>query len=234
MNNANQPVNPVKTPAQFTSNPINNRKGNLPIILGVLVLLLVVGGGAYYFGTQSNLYTFQAKLPTSPHSNIENISLTSTPNQAMDDTSKWVIYKNAALGLTFKYPNDYKLVNNLFYPSELAEDMYIENSKVGAVLISDKAKQSGICNYADESKSTAKVLSRETKFVSDIEGIKEVIETLYLGDNGEGYGNLYVTNFCTIKGEKTITVSFYTYNDPPTISEQNIFDEIYSTISTNN
>lgn len=55
-NNPNQSVNPsgpfVQT--QPVSNSVNNQKGFFPIILGVLVLLLVIGGGAYYLGTQKN------------------------------------------------------------------------------------------------------------------------------------------------------------------------------------
>ena len=63
MNNLNQPVNPPETSAAPVSNPVNNQRGLLPIILGVLFLLVVVGGGAYYLGMQ-NSKTTPTKAPT--------------------------------------------------------------------------------------------------------------------------------------------------------------------------
>lgn len=56
IDNSNQPVNPSKIPvqSQSVSTPVNNQKGFSPIVLGILVLLIVVAGGAYYLGTQKN------------------------------------------------------------------------------------------------------------------------------------------------------------------------------------
>lgn len=65
-NDTNQSVNPSEAPVQAMQ-PINNQRGNFPIILGVLVLLLIVGGGAYYLGTprnQSNSQNPQRLIPS--------------------------------------------------------------------------------------------------------------------------------------------------------------------------
>lgn len=35
-------------------NPISSQRGNVPIILGMVLLLLIIGGAAYYLGTQRN------------------------------------------------------------------------------------------------------------------------------------------------------------------------------------
>ncbi len=71
MDTVNQPVNasiPVQNSAQ--GHPVKNSKVNLPIIFSVLVLLLIVGGGAYYLGTQ--------KTNTSQNSQLSNITTTHT------------------------------------------------------------------------------------------------------------------------------------------------------------
>jgi len=56
MENSNQPVSPFEMPVQSppVSYPAKNQKGFFPIILGALVLLAVVGVGAYYLGTRNN------------------------------------------------------------------------------------------------------------------------------------------------------------------------------------
>lgn len=54
MEDAQVPVNTSTDSAQNppSRNPISNQKGNVPIILGVVLLLLIIGGATYYLGTQ--------------------------------------------------------------------------------------------------------------------------------------------------------------------------------------
>lgn len=82
INNPNQPVNPPETPIQdqSVSSPVNNQKGFFPIILGVLVLLLIVGAGAYYLGLKgSNLITGTNQYSVSP-TPLPIQPTTTTPN----------------------------------------------------------------------------------------------------------------------------------------------------------
>lgn len=74
-NNSNQATNPSasSTQTQPVSNPVNNQKGILPIILGVLVFLVVIVGGTYYLGTKN-----ATKLDTA----ISN-SIQSSPTESM-------------------------------------------------------------------------------------------------------------------------------------------------------
>ncbi len=61
--------------------PIVNQKGFIPLILGVVILLIVVAGGAYYLGTKKgNLITSQQTnpLPTQTTNNLQNVSPTTT------------------------------------------------------------------------------------------------------------------------------------------------------------
>jgi hypothetical protein len=78
MNNANQQVSAPATPNQniVREHPVKNQRGNFPIILGVFVLLLVVGSGAYYLGTQNNNSKNSNSLTTNPQTTSE---LTTTP-----------------------------------------------------------------------------------------------------------------------------------------------------------
>lgn len=62
--NINQPTNnpivsPVQPQVQPVPNSLMNQKGFLPLMFGILILLVVIGGGAYYLGTQKSGLTNQ-------------------------------------------------------------------------------------------------------------------------------------------------------------------------------
>lgn len=57
--NTNPLVSPVETPNQIVQHPVNNQRGNSPIILGV-ILLLIVGSGAYFLGLNQNSFIHNA------------------------------------------------------------------------------------------------------------------------------------------------------------------------------
>ncbi len=116
-NELNQSVNPAVTPNQPTQHPIHNQRGNFPIILGIIVLLLVVGSGAYYLGTQkSNTanQTVNIQPTTSQNSAVANPTdtpvATQTP-QSNEATTDWKTYSSAKAKYSFKYPTEWPLVN---------------------------------------------------------------------------------------------------------------------------
>lgn len=113
-NTPNQPINSTKTTAQPTLNPINNQRGNLPIILGVIFLLLIVGGGAYYLGTQNSQTTSQNQnINTQPTANPQNIVASPTNTQVVGQTpsnaaiSNWKTYTNTKNNFSIKYPSSW-------------------------------------------------------------------------------------------------------------------------------
>lgn len=83
INTPNQPINPPITPIQPISKPVNKHGGFFPIILGVLILLVLVGGAAYYLGTKNSRTNQASNINTqptiSPQNNIE-ANLTATPS----------------------------------------------------------------------------------------------------------------------------------------------------------
>jgi hypothetical protein len=103
-NNSKQPVNPIP------EHPVKNQRGNLPIILGVVVLLLVVGGGAYYLGTQRTDTSTNTDLHTVPTANPTTQALPttspteSTNQQTSSIPSDWTLKSSTYCAVKFPVP----------------------------------------------------------------------------------------------------------------------------------
>lgn len=112
-NNPNQPANPAENSVQtqITPNQVHNQRGFFPIVLGILVLLIVVGGGAYYLGTQNGRTTSQGQNNPQSTINPENTVAipTSTPTdtQTTSDTEtvNWKTYADTRNNFSIKYPS---------------------------------------------------------------------------------------------------------------------------------
>lgn len=102
-NNTNQPVNPVETPPQPIQYSLNNQRGNLPIILGVLVLLVVVGSGVYYLGIQNSKSVQVTQQSNPPPIITRNIQPTASLITVADATN-WSKYKDEKLKYELQYP----------------------------------------------------------------------------------------------------------------------------------
>lgn len=119
-NNTNQSVNPIETPTQPIQELVNNKQGNVPIILGVLVLLLVVGGGSYYLGTQKNqpstntqatIQQPQSEATPIPTSQAQPTQSTIVPSPTPKSESKvgWKSYTDSSYGYTIQHPTGWTL-----------------------------------------------------------------------------------------------------------------------------
>lgn len=96
--------------------PIVKQRGNLPIIIGVIFLLFLVGGGAYYLGINKNNKSQQIQpLTTTQNTPIINTSSQLTNNTQTtisaipDETVNWKTYKSEICRLSIKYPSGWNV-----------------------------------------------------------------------------------------------------------------------------
>lgn len=106
----NQPQN---QPFQDTG---SNQKGFSSIVVGIVILFIVVAGGAYYLGTQKNKPslppTSQSNQPTvSPTERSQSSPSTTNPNSTSDTMANWKLYTSSKANYSFRYPSEWPLVN---------------------------------------------------------------------------------------------------------------------------
>lgn len=100
-------IAPENQPIQ---NILNNQKGNVPIILGAIVVLLIVGAGAYYLGTQKNNASTNIGQNVTPSTTPTNqTSTTASPTQATNQQassvpSDWTLKSSTYCGVKFPVP----------------------------------------------------------------------------------------------------------------------------------
>lgn len=98
----------------FSSNPITNQRGNLLLIIGVVIL--VIGASAYYLGVNkdksfTNVNNQQPQIsPT-----IQSFP-TDLPTISTNDTINWKTFTTSGIntGLTLKYPSNWVTSENTF------------------------------------------------------------------------------------------------------------------------
>lgn len=229
LNTSTQSVNPSEIPAQpqpIQPPPVNNQKGFLPIILGIFVLLLVVGGGAYYLGTQNSRTAPQAQnTNTQPTTNPQNNTATdptdapiTTQSPQSDETAGWKTYSSSIL--SFKYPATLNL--------EEREKNYIvllsDANNPQSVLVSIDARQTG--NYAsyDKAVSSTKegIINVQTEEMTN--GVK------ISGKVGPGYGEGQPITIALFKyGTAAVEAETTTTNQ----NQLQTFNKILSTFTLN-
>lgn len=92
-----------------------NNHGFAPII--ILTLIVLIAGGAYYFGTLKNKNT---------STTVTSVQPSSSPiiNPSADPTTNWKTYTNRTLGITLKYPNFYIPIG-IYTPLKSGEPIFI-------------------------------------------------------------------------------------------------------------
>lgn len=129
-----QTAPPQPQQAQFSSSP-SEPSSKLPLIIGVLILLVTIGGGMYLLGqksvknnissntqvnqptiTQAQNRAYVSPTRTQPSSNTQQMKITPSPfikpTQSLttnDETDNWKMYTNNKYKFTFSYPPDWIL-----------------------------------------------------------------------------------------------------------------------------
>lgn len=98
-----------------------SQKGNA-LIIGILIGLLTAGGlfGAYYLGTSKNNTSSQMELINNPKVNSQP-QINPSPTQGFsqtgitsnsDETVGWRTFTESSIGLTFKYPSNWRVAKS--------------------------------------------------------------------------------------------------------------------------
>lgn len=160
MDNTNQQAQPTQTPVQTESsyNPIANQKGTFLIPIGVVLIILIVGVGAYLLGlrqNQSSQNSIQQTITTAP---------VSTPVLNTKVTSKYAVFMRKGEIWTKDFTTN-------------QEKKISKTAKVG----SPKLSPSGKHLYYFQIVHAGGGFPRYSLFISDIQGQRE--ETFSMGAN---------------------------------------------------
>lgn len=84
-----------------------SKHSNLPVIIGVLVLLagIVVGGGYYFLSSQTSTTSTPVAQPSPIMQQIP------TPTPTVNPTAGWKTYLNSKHGYSFRYPSNWLLLS---------------------------------------------------------------------------------------------------------------------------
>ena len=107
MNITNQEITPAQNIPQDseTNPPVSNRKGFMPLILGVAILLIIVAGGAYYLGSKNTNLTSKPQIQQ-PATSVT--TPTSNPITSTEDfTAGWKTYASTEGKYSIKYLQDW-------------------------------------------------------------------------------------------------------------------------------
>lgn len=99
-----------------SSNPIINQKGNFLLIIGVVIVILIIGAGAYYLGVNKDRSFTNGNSQQLQVSPTTQSSPTGLPTSSTDNTTNWKTFTTSGIntGLTFKYPLNWVTPENTF------------------------------------------------------------------------------------------------------------------------
>ncbi|MEK7450661.1 MAG: PsbP-related protein [Patescibacteria group bacterium] len=99
-----QPPIPQQTPVQ-SEMPLKTSNSNwlrtLAIGFGIASIGTAIAVGGYFLGTKNSQPATENKVISRP-----------SPTPTLDPTANWKTYTNAVAGYSFKYPNDYQVMEN--------------------------------------------------------------------------------------------------------------------------
>lgn len=151
MDEVNQPVTPPQAPDQMHSSFENSNSSKVIPIIIVAILLVLVGAGSYLLGTKKSSTIVADKVTSQP-------SPTLSPTPTPDPTANWKTYTNYELKYSFKYPEEWPIINTTIKdPDACAETLifspnYIPNSgesTLGVIMVCPNPRIKSIDDYID-------------------------------------------------------------------------------------
>ena len=97
------PVQPAVSTQSTTTPPSPKSFLSNQLILIVIILIILLGASGTYLALNSK---------PKPAPTISKVPPTSTPTQISGPTASWKTYTNSNAGYSFKYPNDYQIMEN--------------------------------------------------------------------------------------------------------------------------
>jgi hypothetical protein len=205
------------------------QKGFAPIL--ILILLVLVAGGAYYFGTKNKT------TPVIPISTPVT-SVQSSPSPAVqtviDPVTGWKKYENPKYKYSFSFPSNFNLsaesVDHLSINNNLPPD---PNCKVGGCFLGTQKLQIYFDSSSQNYLSFDEYAKKQRDFALNINNDQSEIVQIskfgtkvkYFEGSTEGYNNNYLFNLNDINF--SITVVFPSKQDVPIYRSE--ADQILST-----
>jgi len=256
-----QAETPVQPELQQPVNNISPSRNKWKLVLLIIILLVIVGAGAYLLGTKQNIFLSQNQQKINPI--IVQASPAPIP---VDSTANWKIYLSDEHGFEFKYPSAILLTKENKY------DQYANSYDVAELKLSFPTNLDFASDPCNVEKIFISVYNTNIEdvlvgmgptYLKDVTNYKEKINTVNLSgyriDGGSDYckfSTYYLgltlnetlrvqRNFLNMKAfstgydslvDKTISlIQYQTIQDFINSYQQNqLFDQILSTFKSTN
>lgn len=139
---------------------MKNSKGFIQIIL-VLVVIALVGGGMYYFGTLKNKSNIVIETPT------EEPVAQETQKPSADPTAGWEVYVNKEYGYSLRYPGE-MYIRLICTGEELTVTTRTEKNKRSSPVVVGECNRGGKYELETVTHPTIQPDLEETKYYNII------------------------------------------------------------------
>lgn len=208
------------------------QKGYFLPIIGAVVILFTIAGGAYYF--------MRVKSSTAIPAQTQTVIPTTQPS-TIDETANWKTYTNSKYGYTLKYPSNWSLVEQLsgsyidIYDQPNITQPQLHDGSWVKISISNDERQGRI--QPSDSIGTKKEIANKVfeEKIADItldkySAFKTVSDIL----SGSQTDARPTTNIVAKIDSNTFVISFSNPDKNQYEKDLNIFNEIISTFKFNN
>ncbi len=217
-----------------------NQKGNLALILSLLVVLVGVGAGTYYLGIKQGTSSTISQTPNPTPTVTSSSSPQAVSSSKPSNLSDWQIYTNSKYHFTLSYPSDWKAIgvapgagnitlspqNDNISISPLSQENSQMLDNLGVEVRPAKDEGGDFDNWVNSAKTSQyyKVLKESTRVVG---GIKATVVEGIFGSTGSSNRFLTTTFFHTPDNNYFISI---VTSDSEDKGRQEEFEKIISSL----